>query len=346
MKKIICMLTAILVLMTVLTSCNSASGETAMSYGKSTVSEGMYRYWATQFKAYVMSSFSDASDTDSFWDSELENGMTMEEYTDAIVLANVKKNLVCMKLFDEYGLKLSDSAIASIDSDIADLTESYGSKAALNADLAKSGINADILRDIYVIQEKIAAVYSHMESSGLISPSDEVLEQYYIDHYARIKYITVVMANVTEGENGKLSYSSLSEADRAVKEGKIAAALDEIADGADFDKVMEKYNEYDMTGYENGVYISTNNAGYDIIDQALSMEIGEVRRIDQENACYIVKRLELEKKPYLTDKMGQFADLPSYCADEVFQNMLTDMAAQITVNEDVVARYPMRGLYY
>nr|MBQ4317712.1 hypothetical protein [Clostridia bacterium] len=345
MKKLSCLLAVLIVIAAILASCSS-SGETAMSYGNQTVTDRMYRYWATQFKEYVMSSFSDSEDTDSFWNAQLENGMTMEEYADAIVLANVKKNLVCMKLFDEYSLKVSDEAYAAIDSDIADLVDSYGSKAALNADLANSGINVDILREIYVIQEKIAAVYSYMTSSGLISPSDDELEKYYTDHYARIKYITIIMSNITEGENGKVNYSSLSEEERAVKEGKIAAVLDELEGGADFDKVMDKYNEYDMTGYENGVYISTNNAGYAIIDEALSMEIGEVRRIDQDSACYIVKRLELEKKPYLDDKMGQFSDLAAYCADEVFQNTLTEMASEITVNEDVIGRFEMSGLYY
>jgi len=344
MKKTICLFVCFVLCFTLPVSCSS--GDAAMTYGSSKITERMYRYWVTDFKAYVMQSFAGASDTAAFWQTEVSDGMTMAEYTNSIVNANIKKNLVCMELFEEYGLKLSGDALAAVDADMTDLIESYGSESALNYDLANYGINADILREIYLIQEKISAVYSHMESTGIIAPSNEVLEQYYLDHYARIKYITIVMANVEQAENGKVAYSSLDEAQLAEKNALIDDITAKLNSGADFDEMMEKYNEADMTGYENGVYISTNNAGYEIIDEALAMDIGEIKRIDQDAATYIVQRLELEEKPYLNDKMGQFSDLGTYCADEVFQNMLTEKAADIVVNENVVSKYPIEDMYY
>nr|MBQ4319815.1 hypothetical protein [Clostridia bacterium] len=213
MKKIICTILCAVLLCTVLVSCSSG-GKTAMSYGESEINERMYGYWASQFKEYILTSFSDASDTDAYWDAVLDNGMTMADYADAIVLENVKKNLVCTELFRTYGLKLDSTALTAIESDMNDLIESYGSKAALNKDLGRMGINADILREIYTIQEKISYLYGFMEASGIIAPNDDVLEAYYKEHYARIKYITIVMSNVTEGENGQASYSSLTDEER------------------------------------------------------------------------------------------------------------------------------------
>jgi len=343
MKKIACSFLVCLLCVMPLVSCSS--DKAAMTYGSSVVTERMYRYWATQFKQYVMESFAGSSDTDAFWSQDV-GGMTMEDYTNGIIQVNIKKNLVCMELFEEFGLTLSEDAVAAADADMADLIESYGSKSALNHDLANYGINADILREIYLIQEKISAVYAYMESTGMIAPSDEVLEQYYLDHYARIKYITIVMANIEGEEDGKVAYSSLSEAELAEKNALIDDIMAQLEGGADFDELLKKYGETDMTGYENGVYISTNNAGYKIIDEALDMEIGEIRRIDQDAAAYITVRLELEKKPYLNDKMGQFADLGTYCADEVFQNMLTEYGKDIEVNDSVVGKYSVRDVYY
>ncbi len=327
-------------------SCGGDLGGTVMSYGKSEVGERMYNYWASQFKGYVLSSFSGASDTEEFWAATLDNGMTMEEYTDGIIQANIKKNLISMEWFDKYGLKLSDESLSAVDADIADLIESYGSKSNLNADLAHYGVNVDILREIYTIQEKIAVLYEHMNTAGIISPSDEVLEKYFTDHYARIKYVTIVMANVSTDESGKATYSSLTEDERAAKEAKIAEVMAKLDSGVSMDEVIAEYSEVDMTGYENGVYISTNNSGYAIIDAALEMEVGETKRIDQESAVYIVERLELEKKPYLDDKMGQFADLATYCADEEFQNMLTAEFEGVTVDEKLAEKYSVRNVYY
>ena len=45
---------------------------------------------------------------------------------------------------------------------------------------------------------------------------------------------------------------------------------------------------------------------------------------------------------YLYAAVGSHPD----AADEVFQNTLTEMASEITVNEDVIGRFEMSGLYY
>ena len=315
-----------------------------MQFGSAKITEPMYQYWKTTFKEYILESFSDAEDTAAFWNREALEGVTMQEYMEEIITANIQKNLVCMKLFDDYKLTIPKETSDGIEADIADLLDSYGSKAALNASLAAYGINADILKDIYTIEGKISAVSEYLESEGIVVPTDEQLEEYYLANYGRILYLTFHLYRVETDENGKSSYYSLTDEERAEKEETIQAAMDEIEAGADFSEVMAKYSEESLEGYENGVYISNANAGYEIIARAMAMEVGEVKRVDQTNVVYIVKRLEPEKKPYLNDTMGQFADLAQNCMDEVLQNYLAGFFDQIRVNEDLCAKYPLSEL--
>ena len=342
-KRTVSLLLAVWMLLS-LVSCGSGQG-IVMQYGPAQITEPMYRYWKTTFKEYILSSFSGAEDTAAFWNSEAAGGMNMQDYMEEIITGNIKKNLVCMKLFDDYKLKISAEDAAGIEADIADLIDSYGSKAALNASLADYGINADILRDIYTIQAEISAVSEYLESEGIVVPSDEQLEAYYLANYGRILYLTFRLYRVDTDENGKSTYAALTEEERADKEALIRAAMAEIDAGADFSEVMTKYSEESLEGYENGVYISNANAGYEIIARALAMEVGEVERVDQTNVVYIVKRLELEHKPYLNDTMGQFTDLAANCMDEVLQNYLTGFFGGIRVNEALCAKYPLSGLY-
>jgi hypothetical protein len=101
-----------------LSSC--ASSSVAMRYGDTVITNRMYYYWLTQYKSYFLSSFDGAEDTDTFWLGDAGNGMTTEEYLNGIVQMNIKKNLVCMKLFDDYHLELSDDAKTSIENDMKD----------------------------------------------------------------------------------------------------------------------------------------------------------------------------------------------------------------------------------
>ncbi|MFA6948801.1 MAG: hypothetical protein WCQ72_07455, partial [Eubacteriales bacterium] len=321
-KTAAAMLLCAALLVPTLGSC--AKSSVAMQYGDAVITDRMYSYWFKQYQDYFLSTVNGAEDTSEFWGSELEDGTTMGQYLADTVNENVKKNLVCMKLFDDFGLKLSDAAVESVDSDLGDLVESYGSRAALNADLADYEINDTILRQIYIIQEEISALYDYMYGDeGLFLPSDEQLDEYYRANYARIKYIVLPLYNETAGEDGTAVKSEMTaeqlEAAYALSD-ELKARLD---GGEDIDALIAQYSYDDMTSYPNGVYFSNANSGYDVIDQALAMQTGELKVIDEDTAVYIVKRLELEDKPYTDDSAGQFSDLVDNCSDWVFQNMLT-----------------------
>lgn len=317
-----------------LASCTGSTA--AMKLDNEVITDRMYYYWYKQYRDYFLSAVDGAEDTDEFWSSEISEGVTTEEYMTQIVNTNVMKNLVCMKLFRDYGLTLSSDATQSVEDDLADLVDSYGSKAALNAELADYEINYDILRQIYIIQEEISAVYDYLYGdNGVLLPSDAELDAYYRENYARIKYITIHLYKEVTDDDGNTSSIALTDAETEQKRALASDLADQLKAGADIDALRAEYDDEDLTGYENGVYISTANTGYDIIDAALAMEIGETITLEQTNAIYIVQRLELEDAPYLDDTMDQFSSLLDNCSDEVFQNMLTGYFSQIEFGDTV-----------
>ena len=138
----IALLLALLCVLPALGGCAADTVE-IMRYGESSVSVNMYRYWLASYKGNFMYTFSDATNTDAFWDTVLYDDVTAEEYLNEIVVANVKRTLLCMELFRQKGMKLPASVEEEIDTYIDELIKERagGSKNVFNEELAKLGIN-------------------------------------------------------------------------------------------------------------------------------------------------------------------------------------------------------------
>ncbi|MCL2518993.1 MAG: hypothetical protein FWF15_10565 [Oscillospiraceae bacterium] len=327
MKRVI-KLIVILILVTSIVSC--AQNSTIMKYGNTSLSERMYNYWFLQYKAYFFNSMS------------ADGIAAYEDYLMEIIDLSIKKNLICIDLFDANKLKIPKDVLDSIDEEINELIASYGSRSELNKYLGQYGINDKIYKESLIIQEKIAVLYQYLYGNGgMLQLTNDEIENYYKEHYTRVKYVLLVLFDVDEMGN-QIEYD-----DEQISEVRKTADLieNELKNGADIDGLIAEYSYDDMNDYKNGVYISTNDFGkHTVINEALDMEIGEIKIIDlkDEYAIYIVKKLELETKPYLNDSSGQFDTLIDYCADDSFQTLLNQLADDVTVVDSIKDKYTLR----
>ena len=100
----------------------------AMMYGDSVITENEFRYYLATYKGNFSKTYSDFSDTDKFYNMELnEEGLTAGEYLYNTVLNNIKMTLICNELFENYDLKLSNSTIDTVDDYIDDFITEYAS---------------------------------------------------------------------------------------------------------------------------------------------------------------------------------------------------------------------------
>ena len=108
----------------ILSACQS--GETAMTCGNYSLSEGEFKYYLSTYKGKFATIYSDFDDSEKFYSSEIgNNGETAGEYLFNTVVNSVKMTLAANALFDEYGLELSDSVIQTVDDYIDDYIEEY-----------------------------------------------------------------------------------------------------------------------------------------------------------------------------------------------------------------------------
>ena len=137
-----------------LTGCSSDRSPAVMTFRGTAVSENLFRYWMASYKAYFLQLVG-GQDSDAWlngeWSVSNEDGsvasMTAGEYLQERILGVIRSNLISLRLFEEYGLSLPDSARRDVEVLIESEIENAGSRRALNEKLAAIGITIDQLRE-------------------------------------------------------------------------------------------------------------------------------------------------------------------------------------------------------
>lgn len=130
--------------------------------------------------------------SDEFWDTDAGGGQNYEETFNNLILENCKKNLAALVLFDKYGLELPESVISEIDEEIAFYIDydGDGSKEKFNELIADFGVDADSLREAYIIEAKNKYLLEYLYGDGSLITAP-VKEEFYQENYYRFKQILI-----------------------------------------------------------------------------------------------------------------------------------------------------------
>ncbi len=262
--KFTAILLCIVIALCALLGCSS-TGKTLMELDGQKISVNTYKFYLSRMKGVLCSTyaFGEEAVSDSFWDIIMaESGTTYNEYYTKSVLDNTKTYLAAMYEFERRGLKLSKETLNEIDEKIDELIEydANGSKTKFNSLLSAYGANIDVLREVYIIEAKIALLRQNMfyDENGNWQVSDALVNDYYEDNYVRFKqiylptyeYVYYTDANgddIYYTKDGKIAYDTNAT---AKKDANGKAVLDENG--------KQVYVKTDADGNEIIAYDTTN----------------------------------------------------------------------------------------
>ncbi|MBQ4135441.1 MAG: hypothetical protein IJD73_00020 [Clostridia bacterium] len=213
LKKILCCVTVIAMLICSLASC-AGKGKPLMKLDKTEFSVNLFELYLSRMKGMLCSSayLGETGKDENFWETwiDVENRKTYNTHYTELVLDNAKSSLAAIAAFDELGLKLPDFYIEEIDAELEDLVknEANGSKTAFNATLAEYGANYDILREAYIIEAKISYLSEHLFGKNGSKVGKTLIDEYYVENYARFKQVFLYGYEFLydEDENGDRIY--------------------------------------------------------------------------------------------------------------------------------------------
>ncbi len=348
------LLAMVMLLPCLMTSCSGNRYEVVMEYNGIKLTEDMYNYWVSTFKRNILSSYSDARDTEAFWGQKYDDTRTVGEYFNEIINARIMNYLICQDLYKKNRLVLDNDVKQAIKDDINEKIEYYGSRGALNQELSSLMLNVDSLKEAYTWEEKHDCVYNWLYGEGGVDEvSNAKLIEYYEKNYYCIKYIVFYTTKIKTNEkgeyvydeNGQLVTEELTEDEMNKKLADIEDCLTKLKDGEDFDTLREKYSEYDTSSYKNGFLLSANELdiwGADIILATQEAKVGDVYKVEEEAAVFLLRKLTLPDLGSLGElDLEQIANLSSYATAELYDAFFGELQKNVVVYEDVIAKYKL-----
>ena len=336
------------------TGCSS-SGAAVMTYNNSEITENEFRYYLATYKGRFRQVYTDFSDTSKFYASEISEGITYETYLFDMVVENVKRSLLCDALFDEMGLKLNSKVEKQIDDYISDYITEYagGSKNQFNAALAEYGINASMLKEIYLRDEKTAAVFDALYGSSGVTPVTDADRTVYLEeNYVRVRHIYVnnkyVYATDEDGyalytEDGLKQTKAMEGEELEAKNALITAIDEALAEGDNFEEVYDAFSEDKY--YANGYYLTRNTDFVsEVVSSAFDLKEGEYVKIESDYGTHYIQKLALDAAPWADDSNADFfTDYDTSVAEHLFEEYLDSLLSAITVDDTVLGTYSLEA---
>ncbi len=191
----------------------SSKGETLMKIGKQELSVNMYELLLSRMKGTLQYN-GQPTESDAFWNTIISTqGATYNDYFCRSIQEEAKMMLIKLYLFEEvYGLELPESNYDTIDEYINDALEMLheGSKTDFNKELSLYGVNIDMLRENYIMEDKIDMLKKHI----LTQTGDLAKDEYFRENYVRFRQILLPLYEYiyeTDENGDKIYYNEGSD---------------------------------------------------------------------------------------------------------------------------------------
>ena len=354
MKKLISTVLLLSVLLGILSGCsgNGGGSDGVLVLGRTTITEGMYSYYLSTYKARYIKSYGDMSDTEEFWNAEALDGKTNAEVLGEIIYNSIAENVAACEEFRRLGLSLTDAQKKTVDDYLDGMVEELasGSRQKMNEHLAPFGIDLSTLREILLMEKEMEVLYDYLYGKNGTDPVDETdRDKYYRENYVRFQQIYINDVSVIEtdkdgkyltDEEGKYKTRPLTDEEKKAAEEKVAAVKAGLEAGEDFDSLKEKYS--DSKDYPRGYYFSpVTSTDYitAIVSKAISMRDDHGEWVYVEEAAdkgeFFIKILPLEDAAYADAELSDFFDgYDSIVAEDLFSARMETVASDIVKDEE------------
>jgi len=307
-KKILALTLCCVALLTLLCGCSPSP--TAVQVGNRKVDASEYAFYL-----YYNRTNSGAESGTVLYDAQAN------ETARSLALDQIVTNEVVLLKCQELDLELSEAQKTTLELNKERLVESLGGKSAYLSYLQQTYLTDRAYDKFQSNTYYYDILYTHMALENRQDFTDEKLRQYFSDHYATVKYIYLGLLD----ENGE-------KPDRITRDETLKTAQTIVEQartpGADFDALMERYNE-DLSMPVGGFAISEPEArSTDYLATLFDLEENGVSDIiAMSDGYYILKRCPIPATYYDENQ----TDIYQAALDEKFAETLDGWKSEYTV---------------
>lgn len=324
-----------------------------------TMSEGALRCFVAYYKGMHISGLkragiTSADDTESFWASEYSEGVTHGELFESSLKNYLAGIVAANRLFLDLSSFTSDEE-KYLEEKLNSFISYYGSKEKFNDAAEHLGFTYEDFSEAMKLSLRASlamkTVYGYQgENLKAQSAEAQVQCEEYFAMYSRVKMVLLCNEKIVyTDEDGEEVEHYLTDEEKAQREQmaeELREAIANKAAGADgavtetmFNLFMDKSDsDPEMKG---GYYFNENaeqTASFyyihpDVVEAAMSMELGEYREVEiSVGTCFLYK-CENEKNAYKNDDNPFFSDFYSDAATYLYQKNIEVLAGEVVFSE-------------
>lgn len=278
----------------------------------------------------------------TLWDQAIPGTeITYRDVIRADATAKVEALLKAEYLHDcVYNIDFNDEQKKSVEDTIKVITNKFGSKKDLEAELSKYETDIESLERFIVLYLKEQTLNQTLYSEGsILEITDADVKNFFSENYCIADYIYI---NLTGGQKDTGEYIPLDDEAYAEKKEKATTAYNQVISGAmDFKAAMAEYSEADYSNvFPEGYFVPYNGTAQGLHSdvaskvQAMAVDSIEMMETKQPEGIYIVKKYPMNAELYKT-KEG-FGDNLRYALkyDDYLKQLET--ADGVEIYEDVI----------
>ena len=313
--------------------------------------EGTVRVFASYYKKLHLNTlksagYSNASDTQSFWQSLHENGKTQAEVYRESLDSYISGIAAAANLY-LTSYKLTDDDKAFIKSKTEAFISYYGSEDEFNKLTEKFGFDYDdfcrAMELSYTANVAYGSLYGSRGEALKSSKYASRLED-YLSKYVRVKLIFISTDLVYDEELKEYRDQNPSEQfvrneainrlKSAIEEGRVVeVTFDEYL--SDKDNPNDGNTEYGLVGYyfARGAEETERYEYPEIVDAALGMGINEAKVVETEDGYAFLYRCEPVSGAYNMDEVPGLSDFYENAAFEFFNEDIELVSGEVILKE-------------
>ena len=312
--KVISILLAVVMTLLMFSGCNKPKNDNfkiAMIINGENITVGEYIFYLSELK-YQIRQTDPTRAEEEFWKLPYgKTGLNNQEYVLKLAKDRAINRVIVSQKFNEMKLKLSDDDQSQLEAYIASFESGIGTKAEFDTELQKSGLTRKIFTEMQSVGAYATAIIEAMYGVGTAKEIKvDELKKYFYDKYVRIKHVLV---KYVDAANKPLADKALLDA-----VAKTNSIFERAKAGENFDAMSLNKDLNDdpaSISYPDGIIFNINGKyTLEYTATAFEMKVGEIRKVDAPNSCFIMKKYALDEKPELFDIKR----------DEVYQELAMD----------------------
>lgn len=312
-----------------------------------------------------------STDNSSFWGDSTDDGETNEEFYKNLIMDQTKAVLVEKYLFDVNGLSISQDKLDGYKSSIKTQNDLYGGRGAYKQYFGYTAADYYNIYMMMVARSEAVSDYLFGEN-GEYKVTAEDLETYYNENYVGYQFIMLDMANKVkvdedgnrivateeddegnEKETDAYETEKLTDEEKEEKQTLAKAILDELAEGASFEEMIEKYSDaYYSVEFPEGMFVLKDGTFINstVTDKIKDLEVGEYTEeaisVGADSYQYIIKRVDLKPKAYEDEKyLELFEGYEDTVMMDKYEKYIETFFDSITVDTAIASEYTMQDTF-